>query len=270
MYRFKNLSSESYKLFALIVVTTIGRMIAASLVDLGTDEAYYWTWSKHIDLSYFDHPPMVAYLIRCSTFFFGDGTLSVRLPAILLSAGFLFLTYELSIRLYGLPQIGWLAALFCVLSPMTYVPGISCILPDAPLLFFSALTMYLFLAYMEGRREVWWLGGIMLGCTLLSKYNGILLCVSAVTFFASGSSNDRRRLLDWRLAGAGVIAFMVFAPVILWNMQHHWASFSFQLHHGFAGTQNAWWLIVLGPLPRRQDMSVLYFGWEACELESLR
>ncbi len=84
----------------------------------------------------------------------------------------------------------------------------------------------------------------------LTKYNGILLCVSAVTFFASGSSNDRRRLLDWRLAGAGVIAFMVFAPVILWNIQHHWASFSFQLHHGFAGTQNAWWLIVLGRTTR--------------------
>jgi len=247
VYRFKNLSSESYKLFALIAVTTIGRMIAASLVDLGTDEAYYWTWSKHIDLSYFDHPPMVAYLIRCSTFFFGDGTVAVRLPAILLSAGFLFLVYKLSIRLYGLQQIGWLAALFCVLSPMTFVLGFL-ILPDAPLLFFSALTMYLFLGYMEGRREVWWLGGIMLGCALLSKYNGILLCVSVAAFLAFGSRNDRQCFLDWRMAGTGIIALLVFAPVILWNIQHQWASFAFQLNHGFGSSRSVWWMLILGPL----------------------
>ena len=244
---FKNLSSESRWLFALVTVHTVVRMVAASFADLGIDEAYYWAWSKHIDLSYFDHPPMVAYLIRCSTFLFGDGTLAVRLPSILLSAGFLVVMFKLSTRLYNTPRVGWLTALFCTLSPITYALGFL-MLPDAPLMFFSALVLYVFLDFVGGKQDAWWLGGIMLGCALLSKYNGILLGLSAIAFLATGFPNDRRLLRSWRLAGAAVIAAAVFIPVIVWNAQHQWASFSFQLRHGFGGSQSAWWILVPGSI----------------------
>ena len=247
MHWFKPISPESRWLLALVTISTVVRMVAASLADLGIDEAYYWVWSKHIDLSYFDHPPMVAYLIRCSTFLFGDSTLAVRLPSILFSAGFLIVMFKLSVRLYSTPRIGWLTALFCTLSPITYALGFL-MLPDAPLLFFSALALNLFLDLVEGRQDVWWLVGIMLGCALLSKYNSILLCVSAIAFLATGSPDDRRLLLNWRLTGAAVLALAIFIPVIIWNAQHQWASFSFQLRHGFGGSQSIWWIVVLGPI----------------------
>src|SRR6202048_3174716 len=68
---------------ALIVALTALRMIYASLIDLRTDEAYYWTWSKENVLSFLDHPPMIAWFIRFGTAIFGDTNFSVRFAGIL-------------------------------------------------------------------------------------------------------------------------------------------------------------------------------------------
>ncbi len=68
---------------ALIVALTALRLTYASLIDLRTDEAYYWTWSKENVLSFLDHPPMIAWFIRFGTAIFGDTNLGVRFAGIL-------------------------------------------------------------------------------------------------------------------------------------------------------------------------------------------
>src|SRR5205814_1449199 len=57
---------------ALVAVMTGLRAVYASLVDLRTDEAYYWTFSKENVLCFLDHPPMIAWFIRAGTAMFGD------------------------------------------------------------------------------------------------------------------------------------------------------------------------------------------------------
>jgi 4-amino-4-deoxy-L-arabinose transferase-like glycosyltransferase len=59
----------------------------AALVPPFDDELYYWCWSRDLQLSYYDHPPMVAYLIRLSTELFGDTILAIRLPGVLSGMG---------------------------------------------------------------------------------------------------------------------------------------------------------------------------------------
>src|SRR2546426_11592761 len=54
------------------------RVSYASFRPLLPDEAYYWVWTRHLAAGYFDHPPMVAYLIWASTRLFGSGELGVR------------------------------------------------------------------------------------------------------------------------------------------------------------------------------------------------
>ncbi|MFX6285170.1 glycosyltransferase family 39 protein, partial [Acinetobacter baumannii] len=61
---------------------TLMRIVYASVLDLRTDEAYYWTWSKESALSFLDHPPMIAWFIRFGTAIFGDTTLGVRFGGI--------------------------------------------------------------------------------------------------------------------------------------------------------------------------------------------
>ena len=62
---------------------TVLRVIYASLIDLRTDEAYYWTWSKENVLSFLDHPPMIAWFIRFGTAIFGDTNFGVRFAGVL-------------------------------------------------------------------------------------------------------------------------------------------------------------------------------------------
>ena len=67
---------------ALIAAMTALRAIYAGVIDLRTDEAYYWTWSKESALSFLDHPPMVAWFIRFGTAIFGDTNFGVRFAGI--------------------------------------------------------------------------------------------------------------------------------------------------------------------------------------------
>jgi len=54
------------------------RLLYAKLVELLPEETYYWNYSRHLDIGYLDHPPMVAWLIRAGSAAFGDGEFGVR------------------------------------------------------------------------------------------------------------------------------------------------------------------------------------------------
>src|SRR5258708_23468293 len=68
---------------ALIAALTAMRVIYAGVIDLRTDEAYYWTWSKENVLSFLDHPPVIVWFMRFGSAIFGDTNFGVRFAAIL-------------------------------------------------------------------------------------------------------------------------------------------------------------------------------------------
>ena len=59
---------EKHKILVLISITTLVRCLIAATIGLGNDEVYYVTYAQHLEWNYFDHPPMVALLIRLTTF----------------------------------------------------------------------------------------------------------------------------------------------------------------------------------------------------------
>ncbi len=80
------MTSDPAKRAAWIVgALVLLRLIVAACTPLAFDEAYYWTWSKHLAGGYYDHPPMVAYVIRLGTLIAGDTQIGVRLVSILLA-----------------------------------------------------------------------------------------------------------------------------------------------------------------------------------------
>jgi len=50
----------------IVTIAAIIRLVFAALIPIFPDEAYYWDWSRHLAAGYFDHPPMIALLIRMS------------------------------------------------------------------------------------------------------------------------------------------------------------------------------------------------------------
>jgi hypothetical protein len=213
----------------VLLLFTLFNIISNNFIPFYSDETYYWIWSKRLALSYFDHPPMVAYLIKLTTLF-GDSPLEVRLAAPLLMAASAWLLYKLAATLFDEKTARYTFYIF--LTGVIVQAGATIITPDIPLIFFWSLTLYVAWLYIEGRGHRYAiLTGIFAGALLMSKYTGVLLLASIVIYILL----YRRDLLkDRYLYIATVLCFVVFAPVIYWNYLHDFISFKFQLGHGIA------------------------------------
>ena len=202
------------------------RMIYLGLAQLIPDEAYYWNYAQHMDLSFLDHPPMVAWLIWLGTSIFGDNEFGVRISAFscgLITMGYL---YALSLNLYN-KSTGMLTMLLLAILPIGFAHGML-MTPDAPLLATWAATLYYMERALIGGRKSAWLGvGIAFGLGILSKYTLGLLGFAALLFMILDPT-ARRWLLRPHPYFAAVLALLLFSPVIIWNSENDWASFLFQ------------------------------------------
>ena len=82
------------RLLILLALVLGARWVMAALLPLSPQEAYYWVFSLHPAWSYFDHPPLTAYVIGFFTYFLGDRAIAIRLGALLFSFGFSLLAYR--------------------------------------------------------------------------------------------------------------------------------------------------------------------------------
>src|SRR5690606_8565345 len=78
---------------AVAIAMLLGKLVLLAVTPVFMDEAYYWLWGQHPDLSYFDHPPLNAWVLGLSGAVFGWTPFAVRLPVALTLAGDLVLLY---------------------------------------------------------------------------------------------------------------------------------------------------------------------------------
>jgi 4-amino-4-deoxy-L-arabinose transferase-like glycosyltransferase len=182
-----------------------------------------------LSLGYFDHPPASWWLSWAAAHLMGsEAPVVVRLPFILLFA----LTTWLMARLgdaAGGPGAGFWAAMTLNLSPVFGITSGTWVLPDGPLdcaLTGAALCLIRALP-AEGRTATkYWCGaGACAGLALFSKYSAGLTIAGAFFYLVF---NHRVWLRRWQPYAAAAIALLVFSPVMVWNIDHHWASFAFQ------------------------------------------
>jgi 4-amino-4-deoxy-L-arabinose transferase-like glycosyltransferase len=212
----------------LIVAMTALRIVYACLIDLRTDEAYYWTWSKEHVLSFLDHPPMIAWFIRFGTAIFGDTNLGVRFAGILSMLVTQLLLADLVRRVTNDVR----AVVIAILMPeaaLYYGLLMAKVAPDVALIPFAVATAWALVRLAESNDPRWWLAaGLFAGLSLLSKFT-VVMMLPAVAAFMLVPDWRRRWLLSSYPWCAALIAIVVFSPVLIWNAQHDWASFRFQL-----------------------------------------
>jgi 4-amino-4-deoxy-L-arabinose transferase-like glycosyltransferase len=76
--RWRAIADRPRSIALLIAAVTLVRLLLAATVPLLPQEAYYWTWSRHLDWSYFDHPPLATYSIALTTAIFGQTSFGSR------------------------------------------------------------------------------------------------------------------------------------------------------------------------------------------------
>ncbi len=192
------------------------------------DEAYYWDWSRRLDLGYFDHPPLVAVLIRLATSLAGSSEFGVRVSMVACGLGTVALAARAGYVLGG-ARAGWLCLLLAATCPLFGLlfdfAG-----PDAPLLLAWAGVVYaMVLVARGGDGRYWYVAGALVGVALLSKYTAGFLVVSLALYAALSSRSWLARREPYLTV---VPALLVFSPNLWWNARHAWTSIEFQTTHG--------------------------------------
>ena len=212
---------------ALIAAMTAMRVIYAGVIDLRTDEAYYWTWSKENVLSFLDHPPMIAWFIRFGTAIFGDTNFGVRFAGIVA----MLVTQLLLADIVRRVTHDFRAVVIALLMPeaaLYYGLLMAKVSPDVALIPFAVAMVWALVRLTESGDGRWWLAaGVFAGLALLSKFTAVMLLPAVVAFMLVPRWR-RRWLLSPYPWAAALIAVVLFSPVLIWNAGHDWATFRFQ------------------------------------------
>ncbi len=210
---------------AAIFAWTVTRLVTASLYPLGSDEAYHWQWAQHLDLCYYDHPGMIAWLARLFAPFGGEATAAVRLTGIVLGALMPPATAALAWMTTRDADVARRSALIFMLTPI--LSGSAFLMPVFAVLFFWLLSsVQLWRALQSNRTADWLLLGLFYGCALNSNFTTFLFPICAAVYLVV-SPLHRRRLFSSGPYLAFTSAAMCFLPVILWNARHDWLTFGF-------------------------------------------
>jgi Dolichyl-phosphate-mannose-protein mannosyltransferase len=221
------------------LVVAWGTVVVVSLsvawaTPLMAQETYYWAYSQHPALSYFDHPPMVAWGIGVGTDLLGICALGVRFLTLLWAIGTTIFG-QLLLRDFGASVRTRAMWVFLSLGVPILAASHFLANPDAPLTFFWTLCMYALWRARNAGTGWWILAGLAAGGAMLSKYSAAFLGVAGIIVLLWDSAM-RRQLKTSGPWLALVVAIGCFSPVILWNAEHDWASFLFQTQSRYEST----------------------------------
>jgi 4-amino-4-deoxy-L-arabinose transferase-like glycosyltransferase/membrane-associated phospholipid phosphatase len=225
--------------YVLLAVLLLARLayIRSAIIELSRDEAYQWLWSKHLALSYYSKPPLIAYTQFLGTFLWGDTAFGVRFfsPVIGALLGLLVLRFfarEVNAR------AGFFLLLIITATPLTSVGAVLMTVDPLSVLFWTAAMLAGWRAVQEhGTTRQWVWVGLWMGLGFLSKYTALFQLLCWAVFFALWPA-ARKHLRRPGPYVALLLNLICALPVLIWNWQHHWITVTHVA--GNAGLESAW------------------------------
>lgn len=206
--------------FVFLIVVFALNLVQSYFTSLLYDEAYYWYYAQNLDWGYFDHPPMVAVLIALSSLFF-DGEPGVRFMSCILSAG----TYSILWLLVDHPEKKkYVVPFFLIVFSFTLLNAYGFLmLPDTPLLFFTALFLLLYKRFLKNPTVPITLGlGVVMAALMYSKYHAVLVILSVLLSNITLIKNKKAWL-------AVTVALVCYIPHITWLYHNDFVSVQYHL-----------------------------------------
>jgi hypothetical protein len=221
---------EKLFLFLIIAINLIIKVIPASILELGNDEVYYWTYAMFPDWSHFDHPPMVGLTIQLFTLNLAFSTeFWMRLGPLILSSCNIILLFYLVKRIYSVRAAFISVLLFTASFYFNIISGLF-ILPDTPQIFFVMLSLYFGIPAILNVHPVKEdsyniiLFGLFSGLAFLSKYHSLFLWVGFGLYVIT---HNRQWLRRPSFYISLLITLILMIPVIYWNIENNFISFTF-------------------------------------------
>lgn len=228
------ITANKWMAFAIAFILLL-RFSFIGLMGAMPQDAYYYFYGQHFALSYFDHPPAIAWILRAFTDLFGRHVFVIKLADTLVTIGTLLAFYRLSRCFLSLPR-AWNSLL--LLSATLMVTILSLVsTPDVPLLFFWSLSLIaIYRAVFEERKGYWIWAGIAMGLAFDSKYTAIFLPAGAVLYLLLSGQHRRYLWSSWFFTS--ILFFCItILPVVIWNVDNNFASFRFQSSERVGGVE---------------------------------
>jgi len=218
------------------------KLILAALIPFSGDEAYFLIWGQRPDFGFYDHPPMVGWLLWLMLRL-GDAEWVLRLPVVVFTSFIGYGLYRL-LRDWDAEKAAW-AALLYWLSPINLLGVL--ITTDAGLIFFSFICVWwLWRALQSGMTKHFVWAGLAFGLACLSKYFAAVLGVSILLYWATTPQvrAQHRGMLWFCAASLPGIALNLY-----WNYGHCWANIMFNVYNrhdnaGFAWHKPAYYVLM--------------------------
>ena len=216
---------NSRPIFPVLYFTTLLLLAPTNLLSF--DTYYYWEWSRHLALSYYDGSPMIAYFIKLSTLLFGDTLFALGFVGITTTALTSWIIYKTACQFLS-KEASYIAMLLWLVSPLVTLDLLKQTTYDTPLTLFWALTIYYVIKFIKFNRinELYFIGA-SIGLMMLSKYSGVVLVLSLFIFLTTKAYRYVFKTYHFYLAF--LLSVIIFSPVLVWNYQHEWQSFLYQL-----------------------------------------
>ncbi|NZA25491.1 glycosyltransferase family 39 protein [Luteimonas sp. SJ-92] len=199
----------------------------AAWVPLFDDEAYYALWARDLALGYYDHPPMIAYMIRMGASLFGETALGIRLFPVIGFVASGYLVGDMARRMSGgAVGLAVLATTLYNLGLLVFALG-SFATPDAPSTLFWVAALWAAMRAVNTPPDTrsampWWAcTGLLIGFGGLSKFTNAFLAFGLLAYLIA-TPKGRAYLptrLPWMAVAAAVLPLL---PYLVWNLQHDW------------------------------------------------
>jgi hypothetical protein len=211
----------------LFLVVLILKLYLATVLDLYSDEVFYWLESTHPALAYSDLPFMTAMLTGLGASLSPGQALAARSVFLLLGTSLPLLVYWIARPITNQLQ-ALESAVLTLCLPLGAFVGLLAV-PDVPLLFFGLLSIGLFERALRLGEFKFWIGtGLVVACGLSTHYRFILYPTAALVYLVFFNNKPGQ----WQNPGlwaAMAIGLLGLIPVIDFNLSNQLASASFYL-----------------------------------------
>jgi 4-amino-4-deoxy-L-arabinose transferase-like glycosyltransferase/membrane-associated phospholipid phosphatase len=213
--------------YLLLGLVTLARLIylASGVIELTGDEAYQWLWSKHLALSYYSKPPLIAYTQFLGTHIWGDNAFGVRFFSPIITAIVGVMTLRFFAKEFN-ARAGFFLMLILVATPMVSAGAILMTVDPLSVLFWTAAMFAGWRAVQPNSRTVDWIWvGLWMGLGLLSKYTQLFQLLCWLVFFClwAPARKQLRRPGPWLALALNLLCSL---PILIWNQQNNWVTVS--------------------------------------------
>ena len=229
--------NRSFLLIAILICFITLKILFIIYSPPLPDEAYYWLWSKRVDISYYDHPPLSMWLQYLFSIFISSNKLLVRIIPTLSLFLVMLVSYFWLIRLNFYRNMNdYLITLLLLISVPVFNIFFSISFPD-PVLIFTLLTSgFFFYLYSNkkrlngnGKYAFWYLSVFFFSLGLLAKYNAVLFGIGVLSYLTLSKRGRDNIIYSKHFFFSIILVSIVFSPVIYWNAKNSYASFGFNL-----------------------------------------